>query len=93
MSCSAMYPSVLATTECTTVSDTDFYGREQSSCSRNHVAATAVDSVMDTDALTLTAGLVNTTKNPARMSLLGPVVDLAPKPKHKGLPKVKIKRY
>ncbi|KAG7004348.1 hypothetical protein G7Y79_00026g059320 [Physcia stellaris] len=74
--------------------DTDFYGGEQSLCSSVDDIVDAVCTavvVEDTDAPTLTAGLVNTTKNSARMSLLGPVVDLAPKPKHKGLPKVKIK--
>ena len=95
-SCSSVDPSVSDCTECTTVVDTDFYGGEQSSCSRTYVTPTAVapDAVVvftDTDAPTLTAGLVNTTMNSAWISLLGPVVDLAPKPKHKGLPKVKIK--
>ncbi|KAG7001305.1 hypothetical protein G7Y79_00032g066580 [Physcia stellaris] len=85
LSCSTMNPSIL---------DTDFYGGEQSLCSPVDDIVDAVytaDSVMDTHAPTLTAGLVNTTMNPAWISLLGPIEDVAPKPKHKGLPKVKIK--
>ncbi|KAG6997906.1 hypothetical protein G7Y79_00037g074240 [Physcia stellaris] len=82
-----------------TTVDTEFYEGEQSFCFLDSSVSSAVDDtvdavtaiVVDTDALTLTAGLVNTTMNSAWISLLGPV-DLAPKPKHKGLPKVKIKR-
>ena len=74
--------------------DTDFYEGEQSLCFSvdDIVDAVCIAVVVeDIDAPTLTAGLVNTTKNSARMSLLGSVVDLAPKSKHKRLPKVKIK--
>ena len=74
--------------------DTDFYGGEQSFCfSVDHDIVDAIVVVVaDIDALILTAGLVNATKNSVWMSLLGPVVDVAPKPKHKELPKMKIKQ-
>ncbi|KAG7007048.1 hypothetical protein G7Y79_00011g029460 [Physcia stellaris] len=88
-----------------TTVDTEFYEGEQSFCFLDSSVSSAVDDtvdavtaiVVDTDALTLTAGLtaglVNTTKNSAWMSHLGPIEYLAPKPKHKRLPKVKIKDY
>ena len=87
------------TNTCTTTPDTDFYWGEQSVCSSIHVITT--DSVVHIDALILIAGLnkVKTSKNPAWMSLLGPIPLLAwllveyltSIPKYKGLPKVKIK--
>ena len=77
-----------------TSEDTDFYGGEQSSCSNVDAVCTFVVVVVDTGALTLTAGLVNISMLLlAWMSFLGSSEYLAPKPKHKGLPKVKIKGY
>lgn len=89
---------VSASVVCVVGENIDFYGEEQF-CSPLDTDAicTVVVVVVDTDALTLTAdltaGLVNTTKNSAWMSHLGPIEYLAPKPKHKRLPKVKIKDY
>ena len=72
--------------------DVDFYGGEQSLCfSVDDIVDAVAVVVENTDEPILTAGQFNTSKNSVRMSLLGPVVNLAPKPKHKGLPKVKIK--
>ena len=78
--------------------DTNFYGGEQSLCSPVDAIATVV---VDTDALTLTAGMIEKKKPSACMSLLGLILlfmhlfveYMVKKLKHKGLPKVKIKGY
>ena len=87
-SCSVDSPVSASVDVISTSEDTDFYGGEQSSCSTNAVCTFVV--VVNTHAaLTLTVGMVM--KKPAWMSFLGPIEYLAPKSKHKGLPKVKIK--
>ena len=86
--------STVTSIECatTTVEDIDFYGGEQSLCSPVDVNVDAVlDSVVLIDASILIAGLIKPINNSVWMSLLGSIEYLAPKPKHKGLSKVKIK--
>ena len=78
-SCS-MDSSVSASVECVVSEHTDFYGGEQ--CCSPVVTDDIVDAVFKTPMLLL-----------AWMSFPGSIEYLAPKPKHKGLPKVKIKGY
>ena len=76
--------------ECVVSEDTDFYGGEQSFCSINAVCTFVVVVVNIHAALTLIVGMIM--KNLVWMSYLGSMEYLTPKPKHKGLSKVKIKR-
>ncbi|KAG7007188.1 hypothetical protein G7Y79_00011g030860 [Physcia stellaris] len=82
----------------------DFYGGEQFCSPADTVDIVEIICsavvVVDTDALTLTAGMVKKKKESSWISLLGLILllawvcieYLATKSKHKGLPKVKIKR-
>ena len=94
------YSVVSASVECVVSEHSDFYGGEQFCSPVDTVDIVEIVDVVVTraDALTLTAGMVKK-KDPAWMSLLGLILLLAwawieylVASKHKGLPKVKIKR-
>ena len=92
-------PFVSASIECVVSENTDFYGGEQFCSPVDDIVDAIATVVVDTDALTLTADMIEKKKPSACMSLLGLILlfvhlfveCMAKKPKHKGLPKVKIK--
>ena len=92
-------PVVSASVGCVVSEDTNFYGGEQFCSPVDDIVIAIASVVVDTDALTLTVDMVKK-KESVWMSLLGlilllawPCIEyLAKKPKHKGLPKVKIKK-